>query len=127
MRTRTHYVAPGTCAAPARGRGLQGWAASIQQMEFVRETRDVVKGNLKGVEIRSVGAYNNTFAVRKSLKPKFAVIGAHAAIANAAERKSIVDKMHQGVIDHAATKRNSRNNVVLQLWVIRKEVEGQRM
>ena len=72
-------------------------------------------------------SYNNTFAVRKSLKPKFAVIGAHAAIANAAERKSIVDKMHQGVIDHAATKRNSRNNVVLQLWVIRKEVEGQRM
>ena len=66
MRTGTSYVAPGTCTAPERGRGLQNWAINRERMEVERETRDVVKGNLKGVEIRSVGAYNNTFAVHQT-------------------------------------------------------------
>jgi hypothetical protein len=64
MRTRTPYVAPGTCAAPERGRGLQNWATNRERMEVVREIWKVVKSNLEGVVIRSVGAYNSTFGVR---------------------------------------------------------------
>ncbi len=63
MSTSTSYMATGTCAAPERGRGLQGWAAFIQQMEVEREIWNVVKRYLKGVDIRPVGAYNSTFAV----------------------------------------------------------------
>ncbi len=60
MRTSTPYVAPGTCAAPERGKGLQNWVTNRQRMEVEREARDVVKSNLKGVVIRPVGADNNT-------------------------------------------------------------------
>ena len=66
MSTSTSYMATGTCAAPERGRGLQNWAAFIQQIEVEREMWNVVKSNLEGGVIRPVGAYNNTFAVHQT-------------------------------------------------------------
>ena len=63
MMISTFYNATGTWAAPERGKGLQNWASTRQRMEVEREIWNVVKSNLKGVEIRSVGADNNTFGV----------------------------------------------------------------
>ena len=63
MRTRTPYVATGTWAAPERGRGLHIWANDREWMEVDGELMDVVKGNLKGVDISPNWVYNNTFGV----------------------------------------------------------------
>jgi hypothetical protein len=63
MRTSTPYVAPGTCAAPERGKGLQNWASTRERMEVEREIWNVVKSNLKGVVISPNWVYNNTFGV----------------------------------------------------------------
>ena len=54
-------MATGTCAVSERARGVQNWATNRERMEVVRETRNVVKSDLKGVVIRPVGAYNNIF------------------------------------------------------------------
>ena len=63
MSTSTSYMATGTCAVSERGRGLQNWAAFIQQMEVVREMWNVVKSNLEGGVIRPDGANTGTFSV----------------------------------------------------------------
>jgi hypothetical protein len=56
-------MATGTCAAPERGRGLQGWAAFIQQMEVDGVIMDVERNCQEGVVIRMNWVYNNTFGV----------------------------------------------------------------
>ncbi|MDD2964278.1 MAG: hypothetical protein PHU33_10050 [Bacteroidales bacterium] len=61
MRTRTPYVAPGTCTAPERGRGLQGWAASMQKGEVDGVIMDVERNCQESAVIRMNWVYNNTF------------------------------------------------------------------
>jgi hypothetical protein len=63
MRTSTPYVAPGTCTAPERGRGLENWGIFRQWIRVERGIRDDVKGILKGVVISPNWIYNNTFGV----------------------------------------------------------------
>lgn len=60
MRTSIPYFATGTWATPAKGRRLQSWMTSKQQIEVERETRNIPNSNLEGVGVRLIGAYNNT-------------------------------------------------------------------
>ena len=56
-------MATGTCAAPERGMGLQGWANTMQKEEVDGEIRDVERNCQEGVVIRPNWVYNNTFGV----------------------------------------------------------------
>ena len=63
MSTSTSYMATGTCAAPERGRGLQGWATNMQKGEVDGVIMDVERNCLKGVVIRTNWVHNNIFGV----------------------------------------------------------------